>query len=128
MTTTNTAELASAAPVPQDTSSPGQAHPFLLPVVGAAAFSHLLNDLIQAVLPSVYPMLKTQFSLSFAQIGWLALVYQITASLLQPWIGMYTDRHPKPYLLPSGMVVTFIGIALLAFAGSYEMLLVAAAS
>lgn len=72
-------------------------------------------------------MLKTQFSLSFAQIGWIALVYQLTASLLQPWIGMYTDKHPKPYLLPSGMVVTFIGIAMLAFAGSYEMLLVASA-
>ncbi|SUD84968.1 major facilitator superfamily protein [Stutzerimonas stutzeri] len=125
--TTNTAELAPVAPVPEDTSTSHQAHPFLLPVVGAAAFSHLLNDLIQAVLPSVYPMLKTQFSLSFAQIGWIALVYQVTASLLQPWIGMYTDKHPKPYLLPSGMVVTFIGIALLAFAGSYEMLLVASA-
>jgi len=125
--TTNTAELAPVAPVPEDTSTSHQAHPFLLPVVGAAAFSHLLNDLIQAVLPSVYPMLKTQFSLSFAQIGWIALVYQVTASLLQPWIGMYTDKHPKPYLLPSGMVVTFIGIALLAFAGSYEALLVASA-
>lgn len=104
-----------------------QAHGFLLPVVGAAAFSHLLNDMIQSVMPAVYPMLKTQFTLSFAQIGWLGLVYQITASLLQPWIGMYTDKHPKPYLLPSGMLMTFIGIALLAFASSYEMLLLSAA-
>lgn len=125
--TSNSADLATPAIASQSTTPSHQAHQFLLPVVGAAAFSHLLNDLIQAVLPSVYPMLKTQFSLSFAQIGWLALVYQITASLLQPWIGMYTDKHPKPYLLPSGMLVTFIGIAMLAFASSYEMLLVASA-
>jgi len=122
----NTAEI-SAAPQPQDTSPSNQASKFLVPVVGAAAFSHLLNDLIQAVLPSVYPLLKTQFSLSFGQIGWIALVYQITASLLQPWIGLYTDKHPKPYLLPSGMVMTFFGIAMLAYANSYEMLLLAAA-
>ncbi|WP_416762076.1 MFS transporter [Roseateles sp. So40a] len=100
---------------------------FLLPIVGAAAFAHLLNDLIQAVLPSIYPMLKTNYGLSFGQIGWIALIYQITASLLQPWVGLYTDKHPKPYLLPLGMVATLIGVAMLAFAHSYEMLLVAAA-
>lgn len=100
---------------------------FLLPIVGGAAFAHLLNDMIQAMLPSIFPMLKQSFSLSFGQIGIIALVYQVTASLLQPWIGLYTDKHPKPYLLPSGMGMTFIGIALLATASSYEMLLVAAA-
>lgn len=113
-----------------DTPSPAtHTHPpqgFLLPVVGAAAFAHLLNDLIQAVLPSIYPMLKSDFSLSFAQIGWIALIYQVTASLLQPWVGMYTDKRPLPWLLPWGMVMTLIGVALLAFAGSYTMLLVAA--
>lgn len=108
---------------PPSTSAP---QGFVLRIVGAAAFAHLLNDLIQAVLPAVYPMLKAQFSLSFAQIGWIAMVYQITASLLQPWIGMYTDKHPKPYLLPLGMVVTLVGIGLLALSGSYPMLLVAA--
>jgi len=112
---------------PSKSETPPRADGFLLPIVGAAAFAHLLNDLIQAMLPSVYPMLKTQFALSFSQIGWMALTYQITASLLQPWIGLYTDKHPKPYLLPTGMIVTLIGIALLAFAGSYEMLLVASA-
>ncbi|EFI61215.1 MULTISPECIES: MFS transporter [Comamonas] len=100
---------------------------FLLPIVVGAAFAHLLNDMIQAMLPSIFPMLKQSFSLSFGQIGIIALVYQVTASLLQPWIGLYTDKHPKPYLLPSGMGMTFIGIALLATASSYEMLLVAAA-
>lgn len=100
---------------------------FLVRIVGAAAFAHLLNDLIQAVLPSIYPMLKSDFALSFAQVGWIALVYQVTASLLQPWVGLYTDKYPQPYLLPAGMLVTLVGIALLACAGSYAMLLVAAA-
>ncbi len=99
---------------------------FLYRIVGAAAFAHLLNDLIQSLLPAVYPMLKTQYVLSFGQIGCIGLVYQITASLLQPWIGLYTDRHPKPYLLPGGMVVTLLGIGLLACSTSYPMLLVAA--
>lgn len=102
-------------------------HGFLLPIVGGAAFAHLLNDLIQAMLPSIYPLLKSNFSLSFGQIGIIALVYQVTASLLQPWIGMYTDKHPKPYLLPSGMVMTLIGIGLIAAANSFPMLLIASA-
>ncbi|MBO9685280.1 MAG: MFS transporter [Mitsuaria chitosanitabida] len=125
--TTDTATLASpqAATPPAPAAAPQ--HGFLLPIVGAAAFAHLLNDLIQAVLPSIYPMLKLKYALSFGQIGWIALVYQVTASLLQPWVGMYTDKHPKPYLLPLGMCATFIGVGLLAFSTSYEMLLFAAA-
>lgn len=99
----------------------------IIKVVGAVAVAHLLNDLIQAVLPAIYPMLKTNFSLSFAQVGLISLVYQITASLLQPWIGLYTDKHPKPYLLPLGMVVTFSGIFLLAFSPNFIVLLMASA-
>ena len=99
----------------------------IIKVVGAVAIAHLLNDLIQAVLPAIYPMLKTNFSLSFAQVGLISLVYQITASLLQPWIGLYTDKHPKPYLLPLGMVVTFSGILLLAFSTNFIVLLMASA-
>ncbi|WGV19656.1 MFS transporter [Pseudomonas putida] len=118
--TTSTASMAA-------TTSADQPQGFLVSIVGAAAFAHLLNDLIQAVLPAIYPMLKSDFALSFAQIGWIALIYQVTASLLQPWVGLYTDKHPQPYLLPAGMLVTLVGIALLAFASSYEMLLVAAA-
>ncbi|MBX3631748.1 MAG: MFS transporter [Simplicispira sp.] len=102
-------------------------HGFLLPIVGGAGLAHLLNDMIQAMLPAIFPMLKAGFSLSFAQVGIIALVYQVTASLLQPWIGLYTDKHPKPYLLPAGMGMTFLGVGLLATAGSYAMLLVAAA-
>ena len=96
-------------------------------VICAVAFAHLLNDLIQASLPAIYPLLKDNFSLSFTQVGLISLVYQITASLLQPWIGLYTDKHPKPYLLPLGMIVTLIGIGLLAIAPSFTVLLVAAA-
>ena len=99
----------------------------IIKVVGAVAVAHLLNDLIQAVLPAIYPMLKTNFSLSFAQVGLISLVYQITASLLQPWIGLYTDKHPKPYLLPLGMVVTCSGILLLAFSPNFIVLLMASA-
>ena len=97
----------------------------IVKIVGAVAVAHLLNDLIQAVLPAIYPMLKTNFSLSFAQVGLISLVYQITASLLQPWIGLYTDKNPKPYLLPLGMVVTFSGILLLAFSPNFAVLLMA---
>lgn len=100
---------------------------FVTHIVGAAALAHLLNDMIQAVLPAIYPMLKTQFALSFTQVGWISMVYQLTASLLQPWIGLYTDRRPLPYLLPLGAAVTLAGVALLAVAGSYSMLLLASA-
>ncbi len=116
-----------AAHAPDTTPAADTPQGFLLPIVGGAAFAHLLNDLIQAMLPAVYPLLKANFALSFGQIGLIGFVYQVTASLLQPWIGLYTDKHPQPYLLPSGMVMTLIGIALLATAGSYPMLLVAAA-
>lgn len=98
---------------------------FVTRIVGAAAFAHLLNDMIQAVLPAIFPMLKSQFALTFGEIGLIALVYQVTASLLQPWIGLYTDKHPKPYLLPFGMMVTLTGIGLLATAPNYPMLSVA---
>lgn len=100
---------------------------FFAGIVGATAFAHLLNDLIQAMLPAIFPMLKSQFSLSFGEIGLIAMTYQLTAALLQPWVGWYTDRHPQPYLLPLGMVVTLLGIGLLASAGSHGMLLLAAA-
>lgn len=96
-------------------------------IVFAIALAHCLNDLIQASLPAIYPLLKENFALSFAQVGLISLVFQITASLLQPWVGFYTDKHPKPYLLPIGMSVTLCGIVLLAFAPSFAVLLLAAA-
>lgn len=96
-------------------------------VIAACALAHLINDLIQAVLPSIYPMLKANYDLSFTQIGLITLTFQLTASLLQPGVGYYTDRHPKPWLLPAGMVCTLIGILMLAFVGSFTSILVASA-
>ncbi len=95
-------------------------------ILFSVAFVHLLNDCVQAVLPAIYPLLKDEFALSFTQIGLITLTFQCTASLLQPWIGLYTDRHPIPFLLPAGMCVTLGGVALLATAGSFAMLLLAA--
>ena len=80
----------------------------ILPIIGAVAFAHLLNDSIQAIVTASYPMLKAEFSLSFTQIGWIAMIYQLTASLLQPWIGLYTDKHPKPYCTGQAAQDTFI--------------------
>lgn len=95
-------------------------------VLGAISFCHLLNDMMQALLISLYPMLKSGFDLSFGQIGVLSLVYQMTASLLQPLIGAATDRRPMPYSLSMGMVSTGSGLLLLATASNYPMLLAGA--
>lgn len=104
-----------------------QPQKMIIHIVGAVAIAHLLNDLIQAVLPAIYPMLKANFALSFAQVGLISFVYQITGSLLQPWVGLYTDKHPKPYLLPIGAGVTLSGVLLLAFSPNFMVLLLAAA-
>jgi MFS transporter, FSR family, fosmidomycin resistance protein len=96
-------------------------------VLGAIGFSHLLNDMIQSLIPAIYPMLKSSFSLSFTQVGLITLTFQITASLLQPMVGLYTDHHPKPYSLATGMACTLAGLIVLAFAPGYGILLIAAA-
>lgn len=104
-----------------------QASPLVMRVIGACALAHLINDLIQAVLPAIYPMLKLNYGLSFAQIGLITLTFQLTASLLQPWVGYHTDRHPKPWLLPAGSLCTLVGILMLAFVGSFPAILMASA-
>jgi MFS transporter, FSR family, fosmidomycin resistance protein len=96
-------------------------------ILAAISFCHLLNDMMQSLLPALYPMLKGSYQLSFGQIGLLTFTYQITASLLQPIVGMFTDRSPRPYSLSVGMGFTLVGLLLLAFAGSYPLLLLAAA-
>ena len=88
--------------------------------------SHLLNDMMQSLLPALYPMLKGAYALSFWQIGLITLTNQVTSSLLQPVVGFYTDRHPQPYSLAVGMGFTLIGLLLLASAATYPWLLVAA--
>jgi FSR family fosmidomycin resistance protein-like MFS transporter len=95
-------------------------------ILAAISFCHLLNDMMQSLLPALYPMLKSSYALSFGQIGLLTFTYQITASLLQPIIGLFTDRSPRPYSLSVGMGFTLVGLLLLAFAGSFYLLLVAA--
>lgn len=104
------------------TQPPNFAFKILLLIGGA----HLLNDLIQSMLTATYPLLEMQFQLNYMQIGTITLIYQLTASILQPSIGYYTDRTPKPKLLPLGMGATSIGITILAFAPSYQWLLVGA--
>ncbi|MBA4393370.1 MAG: MFS transporter [Desulfobacca sp.] len=96
-------------------------------ILGAISFCHFLNDMIQSLIPAIYPLLKSAFFLNFTQIGLITLTYQITASMLQPVVGLYTDHHPKPYSLAIGMGCTLAGLIALAYVQSYEMLLMAAA-
>jgi len=96
-------------------------------VLGAISFSHFLNDMMQSLIVAIYPLLKGEFRLSFVQIGVITLTYQICASVLQPIIGIYTDKHPKPYSLSTGMGFTLIGMVTLAFAPNYASVLAAAA-
>ena len=87
--------------------------------------SHFLNDMIQSIIPSIYPIIKDKFDFSFAQIGIITLVFQMTSSILQPFTGLYADRHPRPYALSIGMCFTLTGLLLLAFAGNYLLILLA---
>jgi len=96
-------------------------------LLGALSFSHFLNDMMQSLIVAIYPLLKGEFHLSFVQIGTITLTYQSCASLLQPIIGIYTDKHPKPYSLSAGMCFTLVGIVTLAFAPNYTSVLAAAA-
>ena len=96
------------------------------PVLYAISFSHLLNDMIQSLLPAIYPILKTNYALDFGQIGLITLAFQITASMLQPLVGMYTDRRPLPYSLAFGMGATLAGLLVMAQAGQFWSLLVGA--
>jgi FSR family fosmidomycin resistance protein-like MFS transporter len=95
-------------------------------VLLAISFSHFLNDTMQSLLPAIYPTLKTKFSLNFGQIGLLTFVFQVTASLLQPVVGMITDKRPQPFSLAIGMGFTMVGLVMLSQAGSFPMLLLAA--
>jgi FSR family fosmidomycin resistance protein-like MFS transporter len=96
-------------------------------VLGAISFSHLLNDMMQSLIVAIYPLLKGEFHLSFFQVGAITLTFQLTASLLQPVVGMVTDKRPMPYSLPVGMCFTLSGLALLSVAPSYAILLIAVA-
>jgi FSR family fosmidomycin resistance protein-like MFS transporter len=96
-------------------------------VLGAISLSHLLNDMIQSLILAIYPLLQSEFSLTFVQIGMITLTFQLASSLLQPVVGYWTDKYPMPWSLPIGMCFTLSGLVLLAMAGSFEAVLIAAA-
>jgi FSR family fosmidomycin resistance protein-like MFS transporter len=124
------AHLTATSPIPAAIEAPGPAPAAAkaaVSILAAVSLCHLLNDLVQSLLPSIYPILKVSFHLNFGQIGLLTFTYQVVASLLQPFIGLYTDRRPMPYALVAGMCFTLVGIGLLAVAPTFSLLLLAAA-
>ncbi|HWA03595.1 MAG TPA: MFS transporter, partial [Rhizomicrobium sp.] len=110
-----------------DLAPSGTVQPTVYPIIFAIAFCHMLNDMMQSLLPAIYPNLKRAFDLDFVHIGVVTLTFQLTSSLLQPLVGLYTDRRAIPFALPTAMISTFLGLLLLAFAQSYAVLLIAAA-
>src|SRR5689334_16920353 len=96
-------------------------------VILALSFSHFLNDMMQSLVPALYPMWKIEYGLSFAQIGLITLIMQLISSMLQPAVGLMSDYRPQPYSLAVGMGATLVGLLLLASAGTYPMLILAAA-
>ena len=94
-------------------------------ILAALSFCHLLNDMMQSLIPAIYPILKQNFQLNFAQVGLITFVLQLTGALLQPIVGFYSDRHPRPYGLATGMGFTLLGMILLSRAGSFPMVLAA---
>lgn len=105
-------------------SSRKAAEKAVFPVLIALSFSHLLNDTMQSLIPSIYPLVKDSLQLSFSQVGLITFTFQLTASILQPVVGMYTDRKPKPYSLAGGMAFTLLGLVLLSQVHSFAMVLV----
>jgi FSR family fosmidomycin resistance protein-like MFS transporter len=119
-------EAAPTAAIQPPNAAPAPART-VMPVLIGISLCHMLNDMMQVLLPAIYPLLKGGFHLNFAQIGLITLVYQVTGSLLQPMIGLYTDAKPVPFSLPVGMTITMTGIISLALATSYPELLLGAA-
>src|SRR5471030_1030906 len=116
-----------ATPKPGAKSGDGLLHRTVFPILAAISVAHLLNDMIQSLILAIYPLLQSSFNLSFTQVGMITLTYQITASLLQPLIGSYTDKHPQPFSLPIGMGFTLCGLLMMAAASSFTWVLLAAA-
>ena len=108
-------------------SSATETQKTIFKILAAVSFCHLLNDLVQSLIPSIYPILKSNYGLKFEQLGLLTLTYQLTASILQPFVGLYTDRRPLPYSLPIGVGFTLAGLILLSVASTFTLLLTAAA-
>ncbi|MBS0448042.1 MAG: MFS transporter [Proteobacteria bacterium] len=122
-------QLAPTVPVPSAPAPAAAAAPkrVAFRVLGAISASHLINDMMQSLILAIYPILKGEFALSFAQVGLITLTYQLTASLFQPLVGLYTDKRSTPYSLPAGMSFTLCGLLVLGFAPNFATVLVAAA-
>ena len=121
---------AGAAPAAAPTATPApsaSANSTTFAVILSLSFCHLLNDMMQSLVPALYPILKDSYALSFSQIGLITLAFQCTASMLQPVVGMYTDKHPQPYSLMVGMGFTLVGLLLMSRADTYPLILFAAA-
>lgn len=107
--------------------APARAQEAVLAILAALSVSHLVNDMVQALIPSIYPLLKASYGLDFAQVGLITFTFQMTGSVFQPLIGLYTDRNPKPFSLAFGMAITLGGLVSLALAPSYPAVIAAAA-
>ena len=128
-TATSIGASAPAAPSRSPSSAASQAstNNTTFAVILSLSFCHLLNDMMQSLVPALYPILKQNYDLSFSQIGIITLAFQFTASMLQPVVGMYTDRKPQPYSLVIGMGFTLTGLLMMSQATSYGVILISAA-
>ncbi len=116
-----------AAPQTKTASSGSSVDSATFAIILSLSFCHLLNDMMQSLVPALYPILKENYALSFTQVGFITLAFQFTASMLQPVVGLYTDKHPKPYSLVAGMGFTLVGLLSLSHAHSYPVILLSAA-
>ena len=107
----------------QNTSNQQAAENTAFSILVCAGLSHFMNDMIQSVIPSIYPIIKDSYGFSFAQIGIITLFFQMMSSILQPFTGFYADRHPRPYALAIGMCFTLAGLLSLAFAGTFTLII-----
>src|SRR6266446_7756046 len=123
---TDNTMAAARAPAAAPLVSTASANGTTFAVILSLSFCHLLNDMMQSLVPALYPILKTSYGLSFSQVGLITLAFQCTASMLQPVVGLYTDRHPQPYSLTAGISLTLIGLLLTSRASTYPAILLAA--
>src|SRR3954447_25900589 len=118
---------ASATVTAASASASASANSTTFAIILSLSFCHLLNDMMQSLVPALYPILKENYALSFGQIGLITMAFQFTASMLQPVVGMYTDKKPQPYSLMVGMGFTLVGLLMMSHAHSYPVILISAA-
>src|ERR1700733_8869322 len=122
-----TAPISTPAPARATPASGASVDSTTFAIILSLSFCHLLNDMMQSLVPALYPILKDSYALSFSQVGLITLAFQFTASMLQPVVGMYTDKRPMPYSLVVGMGFTLVGLLSLSMAHSYPVILLSAA-